>query len=64
MASDDNGDVIVTADSEGGVSFALPATVDNVVSLMRGVKLRYNDGNGTHDIVTFFLTLITLMTCR
>ncbi len=51
--SDDNGDVIVTVDSEGGVSFALPATVDNVVSFMRGMKLRYNDGNGTHDIVTF-----------
>ena len=53
MASDDNGDVIVTVDSEGGVSFALAATVDNVVSFMRGMKLRYNDGNGTHDIVTF-----------
>jgi hypothetical protein len=53
LASDDNGDVIVTVDSEGGVSFALPATVDNVVSFMRGMKPQYNDSNGTHDIVTF-----------
>jgi hypothetical protein len=50
LASDDGGDVIVTVDSEGGVSFALPATVDNVVSFMRGMKLGYNDGKGTHDI--------------
>ncbi len=39
MTSDDNGEVIATVDSEGGVSFALPPTVDNVVSLMRGMKL-------------------------
>ncbi len=39
LASDDNGDIIVTVDCEGGISFALPATVDNVVSFMRGMKL-------------------------
>jgi hypothetical protein len=38
LASDDNGEVIVTMDSEGGISFALPATVDNVVSFMRGMN--------------------------
>ncbi len=53
LASDDNGGVIVTVDSEGGVSFALLATVDNAVFFMRGMKLWYNDGNGTCDIVTF-----------
>jgi hypothetical protein len=53
LASDDNGDVIVTVDSEGGVSFALAATVDNVVSFMKGMKLWYNDGNGTREILTF-----------
>jgi hypothetical protein len=39
LAFDDNGDVIVTVDSEGGVSFAFSATVDSVVSFMRGMKL-------------------------
>jgi hypothetical protein len=39
LASDDNGGVIVTVDSEGGVSFALLATVDNAVFFMRGMKL-------------------------
>jgi hypothetical protein len=53
LASDDNGDIIVTVDSEGGVSFALPATVDNDVSFMRGMNFRYNDGNATCDIITF-----------
>jgi hypothetical protein len=51
LASDDNGDAIVTVDSEGGVSFALSATVDNVLLFMRGMKLWYNDGNWTRDII-------------
>jgi hypothetical protein len=53
LASDDNGDVIVTIDSEGGVLFDLPVTVDDVTSFMRGMKLCYNNGNGVRDIVTF-----------
>ncbi len=40
-------------DSEGGMSFDIPATIDNAVSFMRGMKLQYNDGNGTQDIITF-----------
>ncbi len=39
LQSVDNDYIIVTVDSEGGVSFALPATVGKVVSFMRGMKL-------------------------
>ncbi len=63
LASDDNGDVIVPVDSEGGVSFALPATVENVVSFMRGMK--FDTMMTTKLVISLrFLTLIKLMTCR
>jgi hypothetical protein len=39
LASLDNKDVIVTMDSEGGMSFNIPATIDNAVSFMQGMKL-------------------------
>jgi hypothetical protein len=35
----DNEDVIVTMYSEGGMSFNIPATIDNAVSFMHGMKL-------------------------
>ena len=38
-ASDDNDVVVVTVDSEGGISFDLPATVDNDMTFMHGMKL-------------------------
>ena len=53
LASNDDGNVIVTLDSEGGMSFEMPASVDDIISFMKGMKLRYNDGNGIRDIVTF-----------
>ena len=53
LASNDDGDVIVTVDSEGGISFEIPASVNDAISFMRGMKLHYNDGNGIRDIVTF-----------
>ncbi len=53
LASDDNGDVIVTVGSEGGISFDSPVTFDDVTSFMSGMKLCYNNGNGVCDIVTF-----------
>ena len=46
LASNDDGDVIVTVDSEGGISFEIPASVNDAISFMRGMKLCYNDGNG------------------
>ncbi len=39
LASLDNKDIIVTMDSEGGMSFDIPATIDNAVSFMQGMKL-------------------------
>jgi hypothetical protein len=53
LASNDYGNGIVTLDSEGGMSFEMPASVDDIISFMKGMKLRYNDGNGIRDIVTF-----------
>jgi hypothetical protein len=40
-------------DSDGGISFDMPVSLDNVISFMEGMKLQYNHGNGTRDIVTF-----------
>ncbi len=52
LSTSDNGDVVVTVDSEGGISFDMPVSIDNIFSFMEGMKLQYNDGNGTQDIVT------------
>ena len=53
LASSDDGDVVVMLDSEGGISFDMPASVENVISFMKGMKLCYNNGNGIQDIVIF-----------
>ncbi len=53
LASSDDGDVVVMLDSEGGISFNMPASVENVISFMKGMKLPYNNGNGIRDIVIF-----------
>ena len=53
LASNDDGNVIVTLDSEGGMSFEMPASVNDIISFMKGMKLCYNNGNGIRDIVTF-----------
>jgi hypothetical protein len=39
LASSDDGDVIVMLDSEGGISFDMPVSIDNVISFMKGMKL-------------------------
>jgi hypothetical protein len=31
----------------------VPLTLMNLVAFLQGMKLRYNDGSGTQDIVTF-----------
>ncbi len=53
LASSDDGDVIVMLDSEGCIFFDMPASVENVISFMKGMKLCYNYGNGIRDIVIF-----------
>jgi hypothetical protein len=53
LASNDDGNVIVTLDTEGGMSVEMPASVNDIISFMKGMKLHYNNGNGICDIVTF-----------
>jgi hypothetical protein len=49
----DDGDIVVMLDSEGGISFDMPISIDIVTSFMEGMKLSYDNGNGIWDIVTF-----------
>ena len=37
----------------GDVTIDVPLTLTNLVAFLQGMKLRYNDGSGTQDIVTF-----------
>ncbi len=39
--------------SDDEVSLDVPETLTNLVSFFHGMRLRYNDGQGTQDIVTF-----------
>jgi hypothetical protein len=39
--------------SEDKVSLDIPMTLTNLVSFFQGMRLHYNDGQGTRDIVTF-----------
>jgi hypothetical protein len=39
LASSDDGEVVVVLDSEGGISFDMPVSIDNVISFMKGMKL-------------------------
>jgi hypothetical protein len=39
--------------SDDEVSLDIPVTLTNLVSFFQGMRLRYNDGQGTRDIVTF-----------
>ncbi len=57
---DKNGDPIpITQDdaivyaSDNEVLIDLPLTITNLISFFDGMKLRYNDGSGTRDVVTF-----------
>jgi hypothetical protein len=49
---DDNDDnILTTGDNE--VTLDIPVTLTNLVSFFKDMKLKYNDGQGTRDIVTF-----------
>ncbi len=37
----------------GDVTLDVPLTLTNLVAFLQGTKIRYNDGLGTRDIVTF-----------
>jgi hypothetical protein len=49
-SNDGDGTVLIDGDT---VTLNIPATIENMSSFLQGMKLRYNDGNGTHDVVCF-----------
>jgi hypothetical protein len=46
-------DDAITYVSENEVLMDVPVTLTNLISFFDGMRLHYNDGNGTRDIVTF-----------
>jgi hypothetical protein len=53
LATSDKGAGLATVQGNGDVSLDLPVKLTNLVSFFQGMKLRYNDGLGTQDMVTF-----------
>ena len=49
---DDNGNNILTI-GDNEVTLDIPVMLTNLVSFFKDMKLKYNDGQGTRDIVTF-----------
>jgi len=52
IVSDDGSTLVYV--SEDKICLDIPMTLTNLVSFFQGMRLRYNDGQGTRDIVTFF----------
>ncbi len=52
FANSEEGNTIVHV-SDTAVMIDVPMTVENMSSFFQNMKLRYNDSNGTRDIVTF-----------
>ncbi len=67
----DKNDYSPIINDEGGIVFTngatttidVPLTLSNLVSFFQGMYVKYNDGNGTRDVVQF-LVQILLMTCK
>ncbi len=53
LAASNDGARVAILQGNGDVSLDVPLTLSNLVSFFQGMKLRYNDGLGTRDIVTF-----------
>jgi hypothetical protein len=49
---DDNGNNILTI-GDNEVTLDVPVTLTNLVSFLKDMRLKYNNGQGTRDIVTF-----------
>ena len=47
-----DGDSILLIDGDT-ITLDIPLTVQNMSSFLQGTKLRYNNGNGTRDVVSF-----------
>jgi hypothetical protein len=53
LAASDRGAGLATVPGNGDVSLDVPVKPTNLVSFFQEMKLRYNDGLGSRDIVTF-----------
>ncbi len=57
LAQSNKGNTVTSSDIAGITIVQgngdVPLTLTNLVAFLQGMKLRYNDGLGTHDIVTF-----------
>jgi hypothetical protein len=53
LAASDEGTGIAYLHGNGDVTLDVPLPLTNMISFLQGIKLRYNDGFGTQDIVTF-----------
>ena len=49
-SKDGDGTLFIDGDT---ITLDIPATVQNMSTFLQGMKLRYNDGNGTRDVVRF-----------
>jgi hypothetical protein len=52
LAALDDGSAIVTI-GKNEISMDIPLMLTNLVSFFKDMRLKYNDGRGTQDIVTF-----------
>jgi hypothetical protein len=52
IADSKDGDVIVPIDGDT-ITLNIPLTVQNMSLFLQGMKLRFNNENGTQDVVTF-----------
>jgi hypothetical protein len=55
LAASDEGTGIAYLYGNGEVTLDVPLPLTDMLSFLQGMKLRYNDGCGIRDIVTFFV---------
>ena len=55
VASNDGAGVAIIQ-GNGDMTLKVPMSLENIVAFLQNMKLRYNDGLGTQDIVTFLGT--------
>jgi hypothetical protein len=59
----DGGSIVYADDNDTMMDVLL--TLTNLISYFKGVRLWYNDGSGTRDVVTFIgADLFMIMTCK
>ncbi len=51
--TDSKGDNVIVYVDGDTITLDMPLTVQNMSSFLQGMKLKFNNGNGTQDVVTF-----------